>query len=56
MRAKVLQNIKILKDFGYNLRQPYSAPIGTGIFELRTQSDDNITRILYFSTLAMLLY
>ena len=48
MRAKVLQNIKILKEFGYDLRQPFSAPIGDGIFELRTQADGNITRILYF--------
>ncbi len=48
MRAKVLRNIEILKEFGYSLRQPYSAPIGDGIFELRTQTDGNITRVLYF--------
>lgn len=48
MRAKVLQNVKNLKEFGYALRKPYSAPIGDGIFELRTQTDGNITRILYF--------
>ena len=48
MRAKVLQNVKNLKEFGYTLRNPYSAPIGDGIFELRTQTDGNITRILYF--------
>ena len=48
MRAKVLQNVKNLKELGYALRKPYSAPISDGIFELRTQTDGNITRILYF--------
>ena len=48
MRTKVLRNIEILKEFGHGLRQPYFAPIGDGIFELRTQADGNITRILYF--------
>ena len=48
MRAKILQNIKNLKERGYNLRHPYSAPVQDGIFELRTQTDGNITRILYF--------
>ena len=48
MRAKVLQNVKNLKEFGHTLRKPYSAPVGDGIFELRTQTDGNITRILYF--------
>lgn len=48
MRAKVLQNVKNLKEFGYTLRKPYAAPISDGIFELRTQTYGNITRILYF--------
>ena len=48
MRANVLQSVKNLKEFGYSLRKPYSAPIGDGIFELHTQADGNITRVLYF--------
>ena len=43
-----MQNVKNLKEFGCTLRKPYSAPIGDGVFELRTQTDGNITRILYF--------
>ena len=33
---------------GYDLREPYSKPIGDGIFELRAQVATNISRVLYF--------
>ena len=48
MRVKVLRNIQHLQQNGYNLREPYSKPLSDGIFELRTQSSGNITRVLYF--------
>lgn len=48
MRAKVLRNIEHLKLNGYKLREPLSAPLRDGIFELRTQTGGNITRVLYF--------
>ncbi len=48
MRVKVLRNIEHLKINGYKLREPISAPLKDGIFELRTQTGGNITRILYF--------
>ncbi|WP_230578462.1 type II toxin-antitoxin system RelE/ParE family toxin [Selenomonas ruminantium] len=48
MRIKVLRNIQHLKLNGYRLREPLSAPLRDGIFELRTQTGGNITRVLYF--------
>ncbi len=48
MRAKLLHRIVLLRDNGTALREPYSKPIGDGIFELRTVFSSNITRVLYF--------
>ncbi|WP_037324898.1 type II toxin-antitoxin system RelE/ParE family toxin [Anaerovibrio sp. RM50] len=48
MRVKVLRNIGHLKLNGYKLREPLSSPLRDGIFELRTQTAGNITRILFF--------
>ncbi len=48
MKTKVLRNIEHLKLNGYKLREPLSAPLRNGIFELRTQTGGNITRVLYF--------
>ena len=48
LRAKTLRSIMLLEEFGTNLRMPYSAPIGNGIFELRSIVGNDITRVLYF--------
>ena len=48
MRVQVLRNIQHLKLNGYKLREPLSSPLRDGIFELRTQTGGNITRVLYF--------
>lgn len=48
MRAKMVRTIGLLRDNGNELREPISKPLGDGIFELRTQMGNNITRILYF--------
>lgn len=48
MRKKALMEIGLLKEFGNALRRPFSEPIGRGIFELRIQSANDISRILYF--------
>lgn len=48
MRTKIMRNILHLKNHGPMLRRPYSAHLKDGIFELRTQFSNNITRILYF--------
>lgn len=46
--AKTLRTIDLLENCGTKLRQPYSSPLGDGIFELRTKQGSDITRVLYF--------
>lgn len=48
MKAKVLKELEILKEYGNNLREPYSKKINNGIFELRIKQGTNISRIFYF--------
>lgn len=48
MKAKLFLTIDILRENGYDLREPYSKPLGDGIFELRAKVGSNITRVLYF--------
>lgn len=48
MRAKMLRAIELLRDNGGELREPTSKPLGDGIYELRAQMGNNITRVLYF--------
>lgn len=48
MVAKLLKSIKLLEEFGNELREPYSKSLGNGIFELRAKQGSNITRVLYF--------
>lgn len=48
MRAKTLRTIKLLQTNGYNLREPYTKHINDGIFEIRTQQGNNISRVFYF--------
>ncbi len=48
MRAKSLYGLSILEEYGNRLREPYSKPIGDGLFELRIKFASDITRIFYF--------
>lgn len=48
MRAKILLAIALLETNGPQLREPYSKPLGDGIFEIRVKQGNNITRTLYF--------
>ena len=48
MEAKVTWTISKLAELGYELREPYSKPLGDSIFELRTQLGGDISRVLYF--------
>lgn len=48
MRNKALDSLLILKEFGNALREPYSKPVGDGIFELRIKFSNDISRIFYF--------
>lgn len=48
MRGKALYALTILEEFGNQLREPYSKPVGGGLFELRIKFASDITRIFYF--------
>ncbi len=48
MQVKAMASIEILEEFGNQLREPYSKPMGDGIFELRIQFASDISRIFYF--------
>ena len=48
MRAKMIRTVELLRDYGYELREPYSKHLNDGIFELRAKVSTDITRVLYF--------
>lgn len=48
MNAKLIGLMELLEEKGTDLREPYSAPLEDGIFELRCKLGSNITRALYF--------
>jgi phage-related protein len=48
MRAKIFAMLEFLEDKGPELREPYSKPLGDGIFEIRAKQGSDITRVLYF--------
>lgn len=48
MRAKALYSLSILEEYGNQLREPYSKPVGDGLFELRVKFASDISRIFYF--------
>ena len=48
MNAKMVGLMEILEEKGYSLREPYSAPLEDGIFELRAIKGSNISRALFF--------
>ena len=48
MNAKLVGLMELLEEKGTELREPYSAPLEDGIFELRCKLGSNITRALYF--------
>ncbi len=48
MQAKALRDIGLLESLGSEIREPFSKPIGSGLFELRIQFSSNIARIFYF--------
>lgn len=48
MKAKLFGLVDVLEQYGSALREPYSKPLGDGIFELRAKVGTNISRVLYF--------
>ncbi|WP_333686380.1 type II toxin-antitoxin system RelE/ParE family toxin, partial [Mitsuokella jalaludinii] len=39
---------ELLEEKGTDLREPYTKPLGDGIFELRCKQSSNISRALFF--------
>lgn len=48
MQAKLFMTLEFLEDKGPLLREPYSKPLGDGIFEVRAKQGSDISRVLYF--------
>ena len=48
MQAKMVQMMELLEEKGTDLREPYTKPLGDGIFELRCKQSSNISRALFF--------
>lgn len=48
MHARIVGLIGVLQEKGNSLREPYSKPLGDGIFELRAKVGSDISRVLYF--------
>jgi phage-related protein len=52
LRAKSYWEIKLLRQYGINLKEPYAKPITgdeyKGLWELRIKFASNISRIFYF--------
>ena len=48
MRAKIFRILELLEDKGNMLRMPYSEYLEDGIFQIRAQIGNDITRVLYF--------
>lgn len=48
MKAKLFGLVDVLEEYGNQLREPYSKPLGDGIFELRAKQGSDISRVLYF--------
>lgn len=48
MKIKLSKEILLLEDYGNEVREPYSKYLRDGIYELRAQQGNNISRVLYF--------
>ena len=48
LRAKSVGILEILQEKGIGLREPYTKPLGQGLFELRVKQATNIVRFIYF--------
>ena len=48
MKAKVVDNLHLLEEYGNLAREPLSKELEDGIFELNSGEGNNIVRIVYF--------
>ncbi len=47
MQAKIFSNLTYLEAMGPKLREPYSKPLGDGIFEIRTKLGSDYSRPIF---------
>lgn len=48
MQAKIFMALEFLEEKGPMLREPFSKPLGEGIFEVRAKQGTDISQVLYF--------
>ena len=48
MQSRLIKIIAMLREYGGQVRMPYSEYLQDGIFQIRAQQEGNITRVLYF--------
>lgn len=48
MKTKLFRLLELLELKGNELREPYSKSLSDGIFEIRANQGNDITRVLYF--------
>ena len=48
MQAKIFAALELLEIKGPELREPFSKPLGDGLFEVRAKQGSDISRVLYF--------
>ena len=48
MQARLIKIIAMLREYGGQVRMPYSEYLQDGIFQIRAQQEGNISRVLYF--------
>ena len=48
MQAKLFMALEFLEERGPMLREPFSKPLGEGVFEIRAKQGSDISRVLYF--------
>ena len=48
MKIKLTKEISLLQEYGNMVREPYSKHLQDGIYELRAQQGNDISRVLYF--------
>ena len=48
MANKIHWEMRLLEEYGYELREPHTKHLEDGIFELRVKFSSNISRVLFF--------
>jgi phage-related protein len=47
--AKLIRNMKLLREFNIILKEPYVKPLGDKLYEIRAKDTNGIYRVVYFA-------